>query len=88
MIKLIDHAKSSYYSNKIDDCQDQKGLFKIVEDLLQNKGLAKLPMHNDTAKLAETFSEFFTTKIAKIRDHLNADNTNSQNYHGDVDVRS
>ena len=73
VINLTDHAKCSYYSNKIDECQDQQGLFKIVEDLSQNKGSAKLPMYNDSAKLAETFSEFFTTKNAKIRDHLDAD---------------
>ncbi len=69
--RLIDQAKTDYYGGKITECaDDQKSLFKIVEQLLHNKGPEKFPTHNDSFHLAETFSSFFINKIVKIRDQL------------------
>ncbi len=69
--RLIDQAKTDYYGSKITGCaDDQKSLFKIVEQLLHNKGPEKFPTHNDSFHLAETFSSFFINKIVKIRDQL------------------
>ena len=48
----------------------QKQLFKIVEQLLHQKGKSKLSSHNSKAELADNFNKFFISKIAKLREEL------------------
>ena len=50
--KLIEEAKSSFYKNKINACDD--------------KGTLKLPRHNDVGKLTERFCIFSHLRYPKI----------------------
>ena len=64
-------AKAKYYQDKVEQCEgDQKKLFEIVDSLLGRGKCKSLPPNEDAFSLAEAFSEFFITKIQKIRDIL------------------
>ena len=68
---LIVKAKKSYFIKRIDDCEsDQKKLFQIVDKLLGRGKSATLPEHSDACSLAESFNEFFVTKISRIQTEL------------------
>ena len=68
---LIKISKSSYYSEKINQCEgDQKKLFKIVDSLLGRGKSTKLPTSSSSFELAEKFNSFFSVKIYKIRENL------------------
>jgi exonuclease III len=66
---LLKEAKENYYRGKVEEADDQKSLFKIVNTLLGDSKLS-LPSHHSREKLANRFSEFFTTKITNIRKKL------------------
>ena len=66
--KKIRESKSTYFIKQIDACgKDQRKLFKIVNNLLGRGKPSSLPEYTTPIALAETFHEFFTTKISKIR---------------------
>lgn len=51
-------------------------MFKITNELLNSAPPDKFPPHNSEKELAEHFSEFFTSKITKIRDDINNEGNN------------
>ena len=66
--KKIGESKSPYFIKQIDACgKDQWKLFKNVNNLLGRGKPSSFPEYTTPIALAETFSEFFTTKISKIR---------------------
>ena len=66
--KSIQEAKSTYYIKQINDCNgDQRKLFQIVDKLLGRAKTSILPHYTTASILAETFNNFFITKISKIR---------------------
>jgi hypothetical protein len=66
--KLIQKAKSDYFITQIDDCGgNQKKLFQIVDKLLGRNRSTPLPQFNDARTLAQTFNDFFVSKISTIR---------------------
>ena len=68
--KLVDKAKTAYYSAQVDDCKgDQGKLFKIVNTLLhKSKGReCVLPTRKSDRELADKFSNYFYEKIQNIR---------------------
>ncbi len=66
--KLIQKAKSDYFLEQIKDCEgDQKKLFRIVDKLLGHNKSTPLPHFSDAQILANTFNEYFITKISTIR---------------------
>ena len=68
---LLDSSKSSYYSSVIDEnSNDQKVLFKTVNNLLQKKEVQRYPPESDKDLLANRFADFFQDKIAKIQSDL------------------
>ena len=68
---IIKTAQMSYYKNIISENKhDFKAIYKIVNSLLFRKQEVKLPLITPPTKLAESFSEFFDGKIAKIMHHL------------------
>ena len=67
---MINQAKAEYYENQILQCKGQKEVFKVVENLLHQKGNAKLPSHTCQKELAQRFNDYFFTKISKIRQDL------------------
>ena len=61
--KLIDKAKTPYYSAQVGDCSgDQKKLFKIVNNLLHKSKVPVLPSSDSDQALADKFSDFFVDK--------------------------
>ncbi|CAB3985703.1 Hypothetical predicted protein [Paramuricea clavata] len=66
--KLIDSSKSAYYTDLINNgSSDQKPLFKTVSNLLHTNTIIRYPSSPDPMSLANSFSDFFTQKIVKIR---------------------
>ncbi len=70
---MVKKAKAEYYVNKIEECSgDQQKLFNIVDKLLGRGKDDALPQFNDARTIAQTFSNFFVTKISTIRTSLSA----------------
>ena len=66
--KLIDSSKSAYYTDLINNgSSDQKTLFRTVSNLLHTNTIIRYPSSPDPMSLANSFSDFFTQKIVKIR---------------------
>ncbi|CAB4003243.1 Hypothetical predicted protein [Paramuricea clavata] len=69
--KLIDSSKSAYYTDLINNgSSDQKTLFKTVSNLLHTNTIIRYPSSPDPMSLSNSFSDFFTQKIVKIRDDI------------------
>ena len=64
---MIHADKQSYYHSKIQDAEDQKGLFKVVNTLLHQSENSALPTHTSVRELASRFCRFFADKIHQIR---------------------
>lgn len=65
---LVRAAKRQYYTDRVAKCgNDQKQLFQLVQGLLKTKGTQSLPKHDSDQELAESFNQFFITKIVNIR---------------------
>jgi hypothetical protein len=76
--RLIREARKSYYSRKIFECgRNQKQIYKISKQLLGESGSSPLPPSETPQELAESFSEFFTEKIFKIREALGNNQTDT-----------
>ena len=77
--KLIRQTRISHYSNKISECgRDTKGVYRIARHLMGDKGSgAVFPQNIPHLCLAEQFSDFFSKKIADIRDGLQQDGTDN-----------
>jgi hypothetical protein len=73
---MITKAKSSYYSDKIENAVDSKALFKIIDSLTSQTTSSSLPSAASDKILADDFSEFFVQKISKIREHLSSSQSN------------
>ena len=71
VIDMLNDAKKEHFKVEISKNEgDQKALFRIVNELLNKKKVSVFPDHNSTAELSERFSDFFESKIAKIRADL------------------
>ena len=66
-------AKSAYFNDRIIECKnDLKALYRVLNGLLHREKKQCLPTHECPTNLADMFSDFFTSKIEKIRDHLSS----------------
>jgi hypothetical protein len=75
---LITKAKTSYFSNKVNECgTDQRAMFKVVDCILGRNNKLALPPHASLNDLLETFSTFFHSKISAIRQRLDAEPNDS-----------
>ena len=64
---LIESLKSTYYTDIINEhSSDQRILFKTVGKLLQKSTNKRYPPSSDDTALANSFADFFTSKIDKI----------------------
>jgi hypothetical protein len=71
---LIGKAKTSYYSEKVQDCDtDQKALFRVVDEILGRNKKQALPPHTSIKEVRERFSDYFKTKIETIRSNLDSE---------------
>ena len=76
---LVKRAKADYFTQVIEDCQNDQGkLFKIVDKLLGRERVCALPEYSVSALLAERFNDFFVTKISTIRTELISRENNVQ----------
>lgn len=63
--------QQSYYSKLIDkSSENQKSLFKVVDEVLDKKKKRILPAHTDPVKLANEFNHYYVEKIEKIRNTI------------------
>lgn len=70
--KMLLQSRKDYYSSKIEECSnDQRQLFKLTNILMGSKREAVLPIADNDKNLADQFSDYFTRKVASIRDKLN-----------------
>ena len=70
-------AKETYYVSKIEQCgSDQKQLFVILNELVNQKQSPKLPEYSSEQNLAEQFNDFFIGKIRNIRKDLDSIDSN------------
>jgi exonuclease III len=70
----IAKAKTGHYKLKVSSCgNDQKALFRVIDDILTTKDKRPLPQHTDVTELLDTFSTFFQQKISRIRENLDAE---------------
>ena len=73
--KLLIQTKKCFYCTKIlECCKDQKEIFKLTKSLMGEKGEVILPTHTSAEHLANRFSDFFTSKIEKIRQSIRVAN--------------
>ena len=62
-------GKRHYYRLKIEECSnDQKKVFNIANELMNNTKDSTLPTSGNPQELSEKFADFFTDKIAKIKE--------------------
>jgi exonuclease III len=67
--RLLRYTKAQYFSKIIaDHSSDAKALFKVTNKLLGKDNISPLPSGYTKQQLAEVFAQFFTDKVAKIRD--------------------
>ena len=60
--------QEEYYSKVVDETgNDQKSLFKVVNDLLDRNKVRSLPRHTDPIQLANDFNDYYINKIEDIR---------------------
>ena len=68
---LIVPLKSTYYTDTITEySSDQRILFKTVGKLLQKSTNKRYPHSSDDTALANSFADFFTSKIDRIHHGL------------------
>ena len=68
---LLEESDTAFYSNLvIEDSQSTKGLFKVLNNMLNKKTESPLPKHDSTLQLANEFVDFFVGKIEKIQNHF------------------
>ena len=70
--KVFQQAKKNYEYNKIESSSSCKDLFDITDQLSGKKKDGTLPSSIPTVDLPDTFGDFFSTKIQRLRDGLDA----------------
>ena len=84
--RLLKSAKKNHYSSLIAESNDQKQLFKVVNELTSNKTENVLPEHTSPQELANRFAYFFDIKIANIRAKLDKQQNSSPLPIPDTDI--
>ena len=73
--RMLYRAKQEYISKKLCECEgNQSELFKITRSLFGSSA-PSLPSHNSSEDLAQTFSDFFSSKVMKIREAIHQDSS-------------
>ena len=70
--KLFLQANKNHVCNKIESSSFCKDLFHITDQLLGKKKDSTLPSSIPTVDLPDTFGDFFSTKIQRLREELDA----------------
>ena len=79
--------QESYYSKLVEaSSNNQKSLFKVVDELLNKKNEKILPAHTDPLKLANEFNDYYIEKIDKLRETIpliTANTFETENFDGE-----
>ncbi|KAK7113027.1 hypothetical protein V1264_012392 [Littorina saxatilis] len=70
--QLVQRAKEDYWSSKIESSASTKGLFSTSNRLLGKSKDSTLPTDIPTEDLSDAFSDFFSSKVQKIREELDS----------------
>ena len=71
LIRLISKSKEEYISKQISEStESQRTLFKCLGSLLNKKSDPRLPDNDDLSELSNSFVNFFSDKVTKIRNGL------------------
>ena len=74
---IIKVTKTDYYKAQVEERgDDQKKLFRVVNQLLYQKQATELPSYTSALQLAELFSTYFINKINKIRTEIEKNSHN------------
>ena len=65
-ISATESLRSTYYTDIINEHSSNQRIFKTVGKLLQNSTNKRYPPSSDDTALANSFADFFTSKIDKI----------------------
>lgn len=65
-------AKKAFFHQKISECHDQKSLYNIANRLLFKGKTVVLPSYSESQELAQTFAQYFSDKITKVRSDIMA----------------
>ena len=66
--KILFKSKVEYYKFKLSSTTDQNEVFKLARQLLNTEKPSVLPVHDSHSELAESFCEYFVSKIQRSRD--------------------
>ena len=66
----LNSTKKDYITNKIENAESSKDLYKICDKLLSREQKAILPSHDCAQSLDNTFINYFNEKIELIRNNL------------------
>ena len=65
---MVLKSKRDFYNGKVQAAKgNQKELFKLVNTVFHNNSKQSLPSHDSLEQLSNMFSDFYVTKIEKIR---------------------
>ena len=78
---LLNKAKTDFYRDEISSC-DSNQLFRTVAKTFRGSSLPTRPAGDDMNEMANSFANFFCSKISNIRNDL--DNAPSKDLSGDV----
>ena len=74
---IIKVTKTNCYKAQVEECgDDQKKLFRVVNQLLYQKQATELPSYTSALQLAELFSTYCINKINKIRTEIEKNSHN------------
>ena len=69
--RQIFHCKAEYFKHQLDTCKgDQRRIYLLLNTLVGQQVVSKLPKVISEAKLANDFMDFFTSKIVRIRGEI------------------
>ena len=72
---LVLKSKCDFYNGKVQAAKgDQKELFKLVNTIFHNNSEQPLPSHDSLEQLSNKFSDFYASKIEKIRSDISSTN--------------
>jgi hypothetical protein len=73
VVKTAEEIKTKYYQKEISNCNgNQRKLWHTMNSLLGNYSSPVLPSFENSVDLANVFSDFFETKICRIRQTLDS----------------
>eukprot|EP00794_Sanderia_malayensis_P001250 gene1250-1382_t len=79
--KQLEDWDTAFYSNLVmENSHSTKGLFKVLNNMLNKKTESPLPKHDSALQLANEFVDLFVGKVEKIQNHLDLAVNLDENY--------